>query len=77
MGALGGFLMFKGAKAAENRAILGKEYMEQLKARENEWLRVRVRVRELTELSWDSIVYIHYISTSIYINKLYYTVLNW
>ena len=35
VGALGGFLMFKGAKAAENRAILGKEYMEKLKAIES------------------------------------------
>ena len=31
VGALGGYLMFKGAKAAENRAMLGQAYMEKLK----------------------------------------------
>ena len=31
LGALGGYLMFQGAKAAENRVILGQNYYENLK----------------------------------------------
>lgn len=31
LGAAGGFLMFRGAKALENRVILGQDYYEKLK----------------------------------------------
>lgn len=31
LGAVGGFLMFRGAKAMENRVIIGQDYYEKLK----------------------------------------------